>query len=289
MTDSFTVLWLMKNSHSSDLLKNLVSLPRARIWLNSPSAAWYWPMRYSVFPSRYWDSSWSGAIFGSFISSQAARAALSYSPRLKEAFAASSRWRSAVRPLTSSASKVVVGAVPFFGGGGGGFGMSCFGFGAGGGADRSSPRSCCALVALAGAAEGAVVAGVVAEAFEDLLELLLFLAFFLGCWGESSPWNAWAEAPAATSSGRRRATGRSERNMFGEPSLALGEAVREEERQPDVEEELVADLVLGPGGLGRALGLLPVDGVAQLEAQRHPAVEDEAHAQPGLTAQRPGG
>src|SRR5215470_6136367 len=159
MTDSLTVLWLMKNSHSSDLLKNLVSLPRARIWLNSPSAAWYWPMRYSVFPRRYWDSSWSGAIFGSFISSQAASAALSYSPRLKDAFAASSRCRSAVRPVTSSASKVVVGAVPFFDGGGGG---GCCAW-AGGGADRSIPMSC-VLVAFAGVAAGVDAAGTVALA-----------------------------------------------------------------------------------------------------------------------------
>src|SRR5215470_6607601 len=186
MTDSLTVLWLMKNSHSSDLLKNLVSLPRARIWLNSPSAAWYWPMRYSVFPRRYWDSSWSGAIFGSFISSQAASAALSYSPRLKEAFAASSRCRSAVRPVTSSASKVVVGAVPFFGVGGGGIGIGCWAWaGAGAGEARSIPRP---WVPEAGVAVGVVVAGVVLVfaaagvvvlvAALVLLEVVLDLGFF---------------------------------------------------------------------------------------------------------------
>src|SRR5512144_2284409 len=178
MTDSFTVLWLMKNSHSSDLLKNLVSLPRARIWLNSPSAAWYWPMRYSVFPSRYCDSSWSGAIFGSFISSQAASAALSYSPRLNEALAASSRWRSAVRPVTSRASKVVVGAVPFLDGGGGGIGRSCFGFcWAGGAAERSSPVSCALPVAFAGVAAGVEVAGTVALAGFVALAGVVVLAF----------------------------------------------------------------------------------------------------------------
>ena len=79
-------------------------------------------------------------------------------------------------------------------------------------------------MAFAGVAAGAVVAGVVALAGAvvlagavllafALLELVLFLAFFFGCCGESRPWNAWADAPRATSSARRRATGRSERNM----------------------------------------------------------------------------
>src|SRR4029453_8841331 len=188
-------------------------------------------MRYSVLPSRYCDSSWSGAIFGSFISSQAASAALSYSPRLKDALAASSRCRSAVRPVTSSASKVVVGAVPFFGGGGGG---SCCAL-AGGGADRSIPMSCevafagvaagvdaAGTVALAGAAEGAVVlAGAVVLLFEAadlvLLVLLFLAAFFFGCWGESRPWNVWAHAPPAITSGRSRTRGRSERNISASP------------------------------------------------------------------------
>jgi hypothetical protein len=67
-----------------------------------------------------------------------------------------------------------------------------------------------------------VVAGVVAFAgvavgvFDaaDLLELLLFLAaFFFGCCGESRPWNVWPDAPPAIASARRRAWGRSERNM----------------------------------------------------------------------------
>src|SRR5262249_53981653 len=137
------------------------------------------------------------------------------SPRLNEAFAASSRWRSAVRPVTSRASKVVVGAVPFLEGpGGGGIGMGCACF-AGGGDDRSRPRSCCAVVtSFAGATVGDVVAGVVAAAgatagaaVVDDVALLLFdlLAFFLvvaffGCCGESRPWNAWAEAPPEISS-----------------------------------------------------------------------------------------
>src|SRR5262245_11251155 len=160
-------------------------------------------------------------------------------------------------------------------------GCACF---AGGGDDRSIPRSCCAVVvAFAGATVGAVVAGVVAAAgaatagaalagaafaAELLLvfDLLAFLAFFFGCCGESRPWNAWADAPPETSSARSRATGRSERNM----SLTLGGTAGEEERQPDIEEELVPDLVLGAGRRRRALGLLSVDGVTELEAQRHP-------------------
>ena len=79
-------------------------------------------------------------------------------------------------------------------------------------------------MAFAGATAGAVVAGVVALAgvvvpvfaAAGLLELL-FLAFFFGCCGESRPWNAWPDAPPATSNARRRATGRSERNMSTSP------------------------------------------------------------------------
>src|SRR5271165_129795 len=76
--------------------------------------------------------------------SQAARAAFSYSFARNWALAASSRWRSAVLPVTSRASNVVVGAVDFLPGpapGGGGMGRSLALFGGAGlGWLRSTPR-----------------------------------------------------------------------------------------------------------------------------------------------------
>src|SRR5262249_13066811 len=83
-----------------------------------------------------------------------------------------------------------------------------------------------------------------------------------------------------------RATGRRERNMVGVPSSTLGGTAKEE-RQPDVEEELVPDLIRSTCRLRRPLGLLSVDDVAQLEAERHPAVEDEPHSETGLSTHGP--
>jgi hypothetical protein len=147
---------------------------------------------------------------GSFISSQAASAALSYSPRLKAALAASSRCRSAVRPVTSSASKVVVGAAPFFEAGGGGTCVSCFAgcAGVGAGGERSSPRSCAPeLVAAGVVGAGVVGAGVLGGAF-----------FFFGGGGGgwSSPWNCAAAVPE-----KRRARARVAERSIGYPSFKL--------------------------------------------------------------------
>ena len=52
-SDWSVILWLMKKSHSREVLKYLCSTPLSRILPNFSSAEWYMRMRYSALAIWY--------------------------------------------------------------------------------------------------------------------------------------------------------------------------------------------------------------------------------------------